>query len=254
MSNEMTVDDEDAIINRENKFHKHAREVDIRANIKENVGLLFIILVPIIGMYYLLREKTRGCLLDKNRSNSMFSILVVSLLMTTFEVMFVYWYNIQQVHNNVQEKIGGRIGFREYLFLKDASKDTPNVVHSEFKKSYERNLQSITFIMMLPILLICIFMLSTLTGCVSVGYKDILGIIINVLLLIVVFSITFVNLGMKQSAPVDYGNIADTFDPYDDVHRFQKYYDITSDKQVIGIFGGLMAGILAFIAIVYSIK
>jgi cytochrome bd-type quinol oxidase subunit 2 len=250
----MNLDTEDDIINRENKYHKQPREIDLRRNIKENVGLLFVILVPIIGMYYMFRKKTRGCLLDKNRSNAMFNILVVSLLMTTFEVMFVYWYNIQNVHNDIQEKIGNRLGFHEYLFMKDVNNDIPNVLHSEFKKSYERNLQSITFILMLPILLICIFMLSSLTGCVSVGYKDVLGIIVNVLLLIVVFSITFVNLGMKQSAPVDYGKIADTFDPYEDVHRFQKYYDIVSDKQVVGIFGGLMAGILAFIAIVYSIK
>lgn len=244
--------EEDDVINKENEYHKGMKNVDIRMNIFENVVLLFVILVPVMGMYALFRKR-KNCLVG-GRSNTMFSLLTVSLLMTTSEALFVYWYNIQKTHNNINGKLEKSIGFKQYISMKNMNGDIPNVVYSEFKKSYERNLQSITFIMMLPILLICIFMLSLLTGCMSIGYKDILGIIINVLLLVVVFGVTFVNLGTKQSAPVNFKEIGDTFDPLGDVHRFQTEYAFLSSGDVLGMFSGLMGGIIAFVVFVYMYK
>ena len=47
-------------------------------------------------------------------------------------------------------------------------------------------------------------MMSLLSGCMNIGVKDVMGILVNVLLLVVVFGVTFVNLGMKQSAPVNF--------------------------------------------------
>lgn len=243
---------EDDIINQGNEYHKGMKRVDLRLNIFENVILLFVILIPIMGMYALFRNKKK-CLIGGDKSNTMFSLLTVSLLMTTSEAIFVYWYNIQRTYNNINEKLDS-IGFKQYLSIKNMNSAIPNVVHSEFKKSYEKNLQSITFIMLLPIFLICIFMVSLLTGCTNIGYKDMLGILVNVLLLVVVFGVTFVNLGTKQSAPVNFKEIADTFDPLDDAHRFQTKYLFMSRPDVLGMFGGLIGGIVAFVMFVYKYK
>lgn len=243
---------QDAIINSKNKDLKGTKKVDLRANILENIMLLFVILIPIIFMFALFKGKK--CTGSSDKSNTMFNLLTVSLLMTTFEAIFIYWYNIQNTYNNISTKIDKDIGFEQYLFLKGMNNQMPNTVHSEFKKSYEKNLRSITFIMFLPIMLICIFMLSSLSGCVSIGYKDVLAILINVLLLVVVFGITFVNLGMKQSEPVDFKEIADTFVPYSDTHRFQKKYSFMLQNDIIGLFTGLVAGIILFITFVSKYK
>jgi hypothetical protein len=174
--------------------------------------------------------------------------------MTVSETIFVYWYNIERVHNNIVFNFGQMFGFNEYLTFKIINSNIPNVVHSEFKKSYEKNLQSITFIMFLPIFLICIFMMSTLTGCMSLNYKDVLGIIINVLLLIAVFGVTFVNLGIKQSAPIDLKKLAETFDPFDDVHRFQSRYNMANNNTIKSLLGGFFGSIIAFLIFVYMYK
>ena len=248
------LEKEDVVINSTNEYHKSMKKVDLRANVFENIILLFVILIPVIGMYALFRLKKKCLIGGQSKSNTMFSLLTVSLLMTTAEAIFVYWYNIQNTYNNINEKLKKDVGFKQYLSMKKMNNDIPNVVHTEFKKSYERNLQGITFIMLLPILLICIFMLSLLTGCMNIGYKDILAILINVLLLLVVFGVTFVNLGMKQSEHVNFKKIAESFDPFNDVHRFQTAYSFLSSRDVIGMFSGLMAGIIAFIAFVYKYK
>ncbi|MAZ36896.1 MAG: hypothetical protein CL842_05545 [Crocinitomicaceae bacterium] len=249
------VKQEDDAINSKNMYHKSNKKIDLRSNVFENVILLFVILIPIIGMYALFRFNKNKCIIGgQDKSNTMFSLLTVSLLMTTAESIFVYWYNIQRTYNNIKDKLDKKIGFEQYISMKSMNDDIPNVVHTEFKKSYEKNLQSITFIMLLPILLICIFMMSLLTGCMNVGYRDVLGILVNVLLLVVVFGVTFVNLGMKQSAPVNFKEIADTFDPLSDVHRFQTKYSFLSNRDIIGMFSGLMGGIIAFVAFVYKYK
>lgn len=251
------LEEEDDAINLKNKYHSNSNmeKVDLRTNVFENVILLFVILIPVIGMYTLFRFNKKKCSIgSQDKSNTMFSLLTVSLLMTAAESIFVYWYNIQRTHNNIKGKLDKKIGFAQYISMKNINDGIPNVVHTEFKKSYEKNLQSITFIMLLPILLICIFMMSLLTGCMNVGYRDILGILVNVLLLVVVFGVTFVNLGMKQSAHVNLKEVADSFDPLDDVHRFQTKYSFLSSRDILGMFSGLMGGIIAFVAFVYKYK
>lgn len=246
---------EDDVINSKNKYHSGMQKVDLQSNVFENVVLLFVILIPVIGMYALFRFNKKKCFEGgQDRSNTMFSLMTVSLLMTTAEAIFVYWYNIQRTYNNIKDKLDKKIGFAQYISMKNMNDGIPNVVHTEFKKSYEKNLQSITFIMLLPILLICIFMMSLLSGCMRIGYRDVLGILVNVLLLVVVFGVTFVNLGMKQSAPVNFKGVADTFDPLDDVHRFQTEYSFLSNRDILGMFGGLMGGIIAFATFVYTYK
>lgn len=246
---------EDDVINSKNKYHSGMQKVDLQSNVFENVVLLFVILIPVIGMYALFRFNKKKCFEGgQDRSNTMFSLMTVSLLMTTAEAIFVYWYNIQRTYNNIKDKLDKNIGFAQYISMKNMNDGIPNVVHTEFKKSYEKNLQSITFIMLLPILLISIFMMSLLSGCMRIGYRDVLGILVNVLLLVVVFGVTFVNLGMKQSAPVNFKGVADTFDPLDDVHRFQTEYSFLSNRDILGMFGGLMGGIIAFATFVYTYK
>ena len=254
-NDESYIPDEDDVINDKNGYHSKMKLVDLVKNVRENVILLLVILIPIVGMYALFRLRVRGCLMDStSKSNTMFSLLTVSLLMTVSETIFVYWYNIERVHNNIVFNFGQMFGFHEYLTFKTINSNIPNVVHSEFKKSYEKNLQSITFIMFLPIFLICIFMMSTITGCMSLNYKDVLGIIINVLLLIAVFGVTFVNLGIKQSAPIDLKKLAETFDPFDDVHRFQSRYNMANNNTIKSLLGGFFGSIIAFLIFVYMYK
>lgn len=254
-NNESHIPSEDDVINADNGYHSKMKPVDLVKNVRENIILLLVILIPIVGMYALFRLRVRGCLMDgTSKSNTMFSLLTVSLLMTVSETIFVYWYNIERVHNNIVFNFEQMFGFQEYLTFKKINANMPNVVHSEFKKSYEKNLQSITFIMFIPIFLICIFMMSILTGCMSLNYKDVLGIIINVLLLIAVFGVTFVNMGIKQSAPIDLKKLAETFDPFDDVHRFQTRYNMANNNTLKGLLGGLFGSIIAFIIFVYMYK
>ena len=254
-NNESHIPSEDDVINDDNGYHSKMKPVDLVKNVRENIILLLVILIPIVGMYALFRLRVRGCLMDgTSKSNTMFSLLTVSLLMTVSETIFVYWYNIERVHNNIVFNFEQMFGFQEYLTFKKINANMPNVVHSEFKKSYEKNLQSITFIMFLPIFLICIFMMSILTGCMSLNYKDVLGIIINVLLLITVFGVTFVNLGIKQSAPIDLKKLAETFDPFDDVHRFQTTYNMANNNTIKSLLGGFFGSIIAFIVFVYMYK
>jgi len=252
---ESQIPTEDEVINSDNGYHNKMKPVNLVKNVQENIILLLAILIPIIGMYALFRLRVKGCLMDStSQSNTMFSLLTVSLLMTVSETIFVYWYNIERVHNNIVFNFERMFGFQEYLTFKKANANMPNVVHSEFKKSYEKNLQSITFIMFLPIFLICIFMMSILTGCMSLNYKDVLGIIINVLLLITVFGVTFVNLGIKQSAPIDLKKLAESFDPFDDVHRFQTRYNMANNNKIKGLLAGLFGSIIIFIIFVYMYK
>ena len=96
---------EDDAINLKNKYHSNTEKVDLRTNVFENVILLFVILIPVIGMYALFRLNKKKCSISsQDKSNTMFSLLTVSLLMTTAESIFVYWYNIQRTYNNIKIK------------------------------------------------------------------------------------------------------------------------------------------------------
>ena len=112
------LEEEDDAINLKNEYHKGMKKVDLRANVLENVILLFVILVPIIGMYALFRFNKKKCLVG-SKSNTMFSLLTVSLLMTTAESIFVYWYNIQKTYNNINDELYEKLGFNQYMSMKN---------------------------------------------------------------------------------------------------------------------------------------
>ena len=249
--------EEDGIINKENKYHKEINSyVDVRGNIFENITLYITIFVPIIVMFMLfqIKNKKKCRKSNQNMSNVMFSLMLVSLLLTVAELIYIYGFNVENNYNQLHKIIDKNIGFDEYLDIKQLNDTLPNVIFNDDKASYESNLQTITFLMFVPILLISIFMLTSLTGCLKLTYNEITAIFINFLILLTIFSITFVNLGIFQSDPVNYKKISDSFDPYSEVHRFQTEYSFMSDPITITLFLALLLFISFFIGFVYFKK
>lgn len=247
--------EEDEIINKNNKYHDSFKDVDIRSNIAENVVVFLVLLVPIIIMFFLFRIHNKHDCTDKNIqvSNVMFALMLVSLLLTVSEALYIYGFNVENNYNQLSKVINKNIGFKEYLDIKQINQQMPNIVLNDGKISYENNMQSTTFLMFVPILLICIFMLTSLTGCLSLTFKEMIGIFINFLILLSIFSLTFVNLGISQSDPVDYAKIANKFDPFDEVHRFQTNYSFMDNKITIILFLSLIVFIGLFVSLI-SIK
>tara|TARA_Y100000389_G_C17424008_1_gene498442 strand:+ start:762 stop:1526 length:765 start_codon:yes stop_codon:yes gene_type:complete len=249
--------EEDAIINKPNKYHKEINSyVDVRGNIFENITLFTTILVPIIVMFMLfqIKNKKKCRKTNQNMSNVMFSLMLVSLLLTVAELIYIYGFNVENNYNQLSKVIDKNIGFNEYLDVKQLNNTLPNVIFNDDKSSYESNLQTITFLMFVPILLISIFMLTSLTGCLKLSYNEMTAIFINFLILLTIFSITFVNLGIFQSDPVNYKEISDSFDPHAEVHRFQTEYSFMSDPITITLFLALLLFIAFFIGFVYLKK
>jgi hypothetical protein len=248
---------EDELINEENEYHENISDyVDVRYTVKENLFLLSIILIPIIIMFLLFQTKNKkNC--DSNAmrvSNVMFSLMVVSLLLTVAEAIYIYGYNVQNVYNTLAEKIDESIAFDEYLNIKRVNGLLPNVVFNEPKILYESDLQSKTLLMFLPVMLICVFMLTSLTGCLKLKKRELAAIFVNFLILASIFAITFVNLGIFQSEPVNYKKIADDFDPHKNVHRFQTNYKFMGQKMTIVFMSLLVTCVAAFILFVYNKK
>lgn len=249
--------EEDGIINKENKYHKEINSyVDVRGNIFENITLYITIFVPIIVMFMLfqIKNKKKCRKSNQNMSNVMFSLMLVSLLLTVAELIYIYGFNVENNYNQLSKVIDKNIGFNEYLDIKQINNNIPNVIFNDDKASYESNLQTITFLMFVPILLISIFMLTSLTGCLKLTYNEMTAIFINFLILLTIFSITFVNLGIFQSDPVSYKEISDEFDPFSEVHRFQTEYSFMSDPITITLFLALLLFISFFIGFVYFKK
>jgi hypothetical protein len=229
--------DDDAI-NSRSDYDEHAdtnKYIKVNDGVVRNSLVVGIILTLIIMAVVILPSINSNIKL-----NSLYSFTVVSLFMTIAESYFVYWYNIQRIFNNIIDAIDNEVTFDGYLKVKKINSTIPNAVHSELKKSYEHNLTSITFVMLIPILLISVFMISFLSGKVTISLHDATAIIVNILLLAVTFGMTFVNLGMKQSEQIDTKQIAESFDPFDDTHRFQTKYDFVNNPIFTSSFAGII--------------
>ena len=251
------MQEEDEIINKKNKYHKKITDyVDLRYNIRENFLLFIAFLIPIIVMFLLFRIKNKKECTGPSRevSNIMFSLMLVSLLLTVAEAIYIYTFNVENVYNQLSYVIDKNLGFNEYLNIKRLDNILPNITFNEGKIAYESNLQSTTFLMFIPILLICVFMVTSLIGCLTLSYREIIGIFINFVILATIFGITFVNLGLFQSDKVNYKDIAESFDPYDNVHRFQTDYSFMQDGITRGIFLSLISFIFLFIGFIYYKK
>lgn len=242
------VFNEDDVINSENKYHTNMMFIDMNKDVMRNSGIVVMILTMVTTAMLLLGNGDGK--VNDARLNTLYSFMVISLFMTIAESVFVYWYNIQNVYNNIIEKAERDIGIDEYVQLKRLNTSTPNVVHNALSVSYQKNMQSITFIMYIPVLLICVFMLAYLTGKVSITYKDTAAIVINILLLVMTFGVTFVNLGMKQSASVDTHDIANTFDPFDEVHRFRESTDFVPSMPFTLTIAGLTLFCVALVRVI----
>ena len=94
------MQEEDEIINKKNKYHKKITDyVDLRYNIRENFLLFIAFLIPIIVMFLLFRIKNKKECTGSSRevSNVMFSLMLVSLLLTVAEAIYIYTFNVENV-------------------------------------------------------------------------------------------------------------------------------------------------------------
>ena len=130
--------EEDAIINKLNKYHKEINSyVDVRGNIFENITLFTTILVPIIVMFMLfqIKNKKKCRKTNQNMSNVMFSLMLVSLLLTVAELIYIYGFNVENNYNQLSKVIDKNIGFNEYLDVKQLNNTLPNVIFNDDKSS-----------------------------------------------------------------------------------------------------------------------
>jgi hypothetical protein len=97
-------------------------------------------------------------------------------------------------------------------------------------------------------------MVTSLIGCLKLSYTELIGIFINFVILAAIFGITFVNLGLFQSDKVNYKDIAESFDPYDNVQRFQTGYSFMQDGITRAIFLSLIIFVFLFIGFIYYKK
>jgi hypothetical protein len=111
---------------------------------------------------------------------------------------------------------------------------------SKLKRLYEDKLNDVTFIMFVPIILLVVLIVSLMIGRVKVTYNDIMAMVINILLLVSTFLFTFVNLGMKNTEDINIIDVANTYKPKENHHRFPLEYTFTESPVFYGSFMFLM--------------
>lgn len=228
----MIKSNEDDIINDKKKY-TNIKTVNLSEHVMSStvVTVIIISLMFVADFLFMKKRKT----LELNLKG-IYSFLIVGIILTIAEIFFVYWYNIETIYNTILESMEWKMTYERYLFFKTINNAIPNVVHNEFKKRYEESLKHVTIVMNLPIIILSVLLISIASGRVTADLKDAAAIIINVLLLVVTFGVTFVNLGTMQSEPFDPAEVAKNFDPSEDVHRFQENFDFTSEKKFISSF------------------
>lgn len=249
---------EDAIINKKNRYHK--KEIDfinIKSIIEDNTYILYLILVPIVIMFVLFTKskkdgKTCGEDADNSRqiSTTMYSLMLVSLILTLGEIIYIFSYNVQRVNNEIINSFDNFVDYNGYIDIKRLHSVIPNVVLTESKKNHEEHLRTLSFCLYFPVIMIFIFMLTSLTGCINLSFRQLLAIIVNGIILVFIFGITFVNLGLKVSDPINFKEIVDNFDPYSDVHRYQTEFEYMQKKKTMTMFLSFIAVILCFVAFI----
>lgn len=225
----MSTSEEDEIINKKMNY-KNMKVINLSEHVMLStiVSVLIVFLISVADFFFMKKRKTLELKLK-----SIYNFIIVGLILTIAEIFFVYWYNVDTIYNQILESMGWTMTYERYLLFKKLNNNTPNIVKTEFKKSYESSLKHITLILNIPIIVLSILLISIASGRVTSSLKDFAAIIINVLLLVVTFGVTFVNLGTMQSDDFDSRAVIENYDQNSDVHRFQKRFEFTKDKNFL---------------------
>lgn len=223
---------EDETINSKGRYKKF-KPINLPEHVMLStiVTVVIIILISIADFFFMKKRKTLELKLK-----SIYNFLIVGSILTIAEIFFVYWYNVETIYNGILESLEWKMTYKPYLALKTINNSIPNVVHSEFKKSYEDSMKHISLILNIPIIVLSVLLISIASGRVTATPVDVASIVINVLLLATTFGVTFVNLGTMQSMEFDSAEVVKNFDPTNEVHRFQDKFDFTGDKMFLTSF------------------
>ena len=235
---------DDEIINDKKNYSK-MKTIDLSKHVMNStiVAVIIISLISIADFFFMKKRKTLELKLK-----GIYNFLVVGIILTIAETFFVYWYNVENIYNQILEGMERKMTYDRYIYFKTINNSVPNIVHNEFKKKYEESLQHITIIMNLPIIVLSVLLISIASGRVTINVKDLGAIVINVLLLIVTFGMTFVNLGTMQSEPFEPSEVAKNYDPTAEMHRFQETFAFTTENKFIYSFA-MQIGALFFISV-----
>ena len=249
---------EDTTINNKNRYHKKDIDfINMKSIVEDNTYILYLVLVPIFIMFVLFtKSKKDGATCGKDADNSrqisttMYSLMLVSLILTIGEIIYIFSFNVQRVNNEIIDAFDRFVDYNGYIDIKRLHTVIPNVILTESKKNQEEHLRTLSFCLYFPVIMIFIFMLTSLTGCINLSFKQLLAIIINGFILIFIFAITFVNLGLKVSDPINFKEIVDNFDPYSDVHRYQTEFEFMQKKKTMTMFLSFLTVILFFVSFI----
>jgi len=199
----------DKIINEDNESVNIKQSSNVQPSLYSNTMVISIILlILIIG---LLIHNKHGK--HVNETQTFYSFLVVSIILTIIETAFVYWYNVQNVYNLVIDKILSETKDDKFIIMKKLNDTFPQTMKTKLKSMYESNLKNVSFIMLIPLLLLGIFIISIVRSLSWSCFPKInfIIIILNVLLLLLTFGATFVNLGIKSSNKADLQSVIKNF-------------------------------------------
>ena len=201
----------DKIINKEDESVNIKESSNVQPSLYSNTLVITIILmILIVGLIMHKGSMEKG---NISETQTFYSFLVVSIILTIFETAFVYWYNVQNVYNLVIEKILSETKDNKFITMKKLNDSFPQTMKTKLKSKYESNLKNVSFIMLIPLLLLGIFIITIVRSLnwSSFPKLNFIIIILNVLLLLLTFGATFVNLGINSSNKPDLQSVIENF-------------------------------------------
>lgn len=195
-----------------------------------NNSIIATIILLLFIISSLLSNKT------KSEGQTLYGFFIVSILLTIIETVFVYWYNIQNVYNLVIQTILSKTNGNSQL-LKKINKMFPQTLRTILKNKYEDNMKNVSFIMIVPLILLSIFLLSLVNSLSWSKFPKInfFVIFLNVSLLLVTFGATFVNLGIKSSNKPNFNEVVKNFNFYKFNSKFKTKLQIFNIKFIFTI-------------------
>lgn len=178
---------------------------------------------------------------NKTERDNMYGFLIVSLLMTIAETVFVYYNNVQEVRRIIVKEVDRLINMNELKHnitnVRALTKQIPGPVVTKLKRNYENGLKNIGFVLIIPILILSIFIITIVKQLTWSKYskKNYILIILNTILLIITFGATFINLGTKCSNMVSIEDVVIKYDYEKENERNKKEINIFDKKMIIAV-------------------
>jgi len=205
-----------------------------------SISILIITITIIINIKYY-KGNTK-----KTERDTMYGFLMVSLLMTIAETVFVYYNNVQQVRRIIINEVDEMINETGGLNVRDVLKEIPGPVVTKLKRNYDDGIKNIGFVLIIPILILSILVITVVKQLTWSEYskKDYILIILNTILLIIIFGATFINLGTKCSNMVSIEDIVVRYDYTKENERNKKEINIFDKKMLISVIIMIISSII----------